>query len=101
MDIVTQNHPIEHILLQLKGVKSLHNGRGYTACCPAHNDSETSLTIWEDGPDRTGIHCYGGCSQTSVLEAIGLTWHDLYKEGKETKPSGGITLYDLAVDKHI
>ena len=79
----------------------MQNGRGYVACCPAHNDKEPSLTIWEDGPDRTGMHCYGFCSQNAVLEAIGLTWHDLYRDGKESKPLGGITLYDLAVDKHI
>lgn len=101
MSSITQSHPIEHILPLLNGYKPLQNGRGYTACCPAHNDKSPSLTIWEDGTDRAGIHCFAGCSQNAVLAALNLTWHDLYRDGQEVKPTAGITMVDLAIDKHV
>jgi DNA primase len=96
-------HPIDSILPLLKKVKALHNGRGYVACCPAHNDGNPSLTIWEDGPDHVGLKCYAGCQHSAILEALGLTWVALYKDRKpKPRPSTGLhSMYDLAEDKLI
>ena len=106
--ISTTQRPMERVLSLLKGVKSQrYNGRGNpgsVACCPAHNDAEASLLIWEDTKDlHVGLKCFAGCTRKAIVEAIGLTESDLYIDGKEHQaaPSGGIDMYDLAADKLI
>jgi hypothetical protein len=101
----TTQHPIERILPLFKGAKELHSGRGgYVVCCPAHNDQNPSLQIWEDqGDSHVGLQCFAGCERKAIVEAIGLALSDLYIDGKEHQaaPSGGIDLLDLAADKMI
>lgn len=54
-------------------VKHLHNGRktqtGWIACCPAHEDSNPSLSLTQDG-DKTLVHCHAGCSQEDVINTL-------------------------------
>ena len=48
----------------------------YVACCPAHDDKHPSLSI-TDTNDKVLVHCFSGCSQTDVIDALrsqGL-WH--------------------------
>ena len=57
----------EQIASTLFGKKS---GRGWLAHCPAHDDSNPSLSI-EDGPNGTVlVHCHAGCSQEDVITAL-------------------------------
>lgn len=51
----------------------------YMARCPAHNDSSPSLSITRKS-DRILIHCHAGCGAMEVLEAIGLTFDDLFDD---------------------
>lgn len=49
--------------------KHKRKGNGYLACCPAHDDTEPSLSIDErDG--QVLVHCFAGCSQHAVLTAL-------------------------------
>jgi DNA-binding transcriptional ArsR family regulator len=102
----TAKSQIDRVLPLLKGVKTLRNGKpGYSACCPAHNDKNPSLTIWEDETDgHVGIHCFAGCSHQAVIESIGLEASDLYPASQQhyrRSAHPGLTLIDLAVDKQI
>src|SRR5258707_2284122 len=101
-------HPLDRVLPLLQGVKSQrYNSRGnpgYMACCPAHDDSDPSLELWEDDLDHhAGVYCYAGCPRKAVVEAIGLTESDLYVDGtiRRADPAAGIILLDLAADKLI
>ncbi len=48
---------------------SSRNGKGWKACCPAHDDHNPSLSITErDG--KILVHCHAGCSQESVISAL-------------------------------
>lgn len=95
-------HPIENVLSRLKKVRQLPGDGRYSACCPAHQDSEPSLSVWEDGPDHVGIMCQASCSHAAILGGAGLTWRDLYRQGTVPDlPEGGISLADLAQDKLI
>tara|TARA_R100000353_G_scaffold49930_2_gene39576 strand:+ start:72 stop:563 length:492 start_codon:yes stop_codon:yes gene_type:complete len=41
----------------------------YVACCPAHDDRNPSLSI-TDADDKILVHCFSGCSQDEVLNAL-------------------------------
>ncbi len=72
------------------------NGRGWTACCPAHEDHTPSLSIDEGEDGRPLLHCHAGCSQEAVLaqlRARGLL------VGNQHTGSGGLTVADLATAK--
>jgi hypothetical protein len=51
----------------LKGRKA---GRGWKARCPAHDDHSPSLSISVGNDGRTLVHCFTGCSQNAVLDAL-------------------------------
>ena len=56
----------ETIARELGGKRA---GSGYVAKCPAHDDTNPSLSITE----RNGkilVHCFGGCSQQTVIDAL-------------------------------
>ena len=78
---------IDTLISCLDGVKETGNDR-YLARCPAHDDRSPSLAITDD-QGRVLMHCFAGCDPESVLDAIGLTFSDLYPEplGHHFKPS--------------
>jgi hypothetical protein len=70
------------VLALLKGVRK--SGDGWTALCPAHGDSQNSLSVCcKDG--KWLLHCHAGCEIEEVTEALGITVADLFNEER----SGG------------
>lgn len=68
----------DRILDLLEGVK--RNGTKATARCPAHPDSNPSLSITKiEG--QALVHCHAGCDWRGVLAAIELSAPDLYDDG--------------------
>jgi len=61
------------------------SGDGWVASCPAHDDSNPSLSVSEGDDGRVLLHCFTGCSAESVCKAIGLTLADLMPESVRTK----------------
>ena len=56
----------------------MHGKSGGTACCPAHEDRNPSLSITDGRDGRLLIHCHAGCEQLAVIEklrGLGL-WRD-------------------------
>lgn len=54
----------------------------WVACCPAHEDKGPSLAIKAN--DKTiMLHCFAGCSAEAVLDAVGMTFNDLYPDHQE------------------
>ncbi len=98
--------PLEGVLSHLKGVrKSFH---GWSACCPAHDDREPSLSIGLGEEGQILLKCFAGCSVERIVEAIGMTLADLFPS---TLPSPGsqakeaqrhtLSLLELARDKGL
>lgn len=68
---------IDGLLAQLKGVR--RSGAGWAAFCPAHADTNPSLSIVErDG--KILIHCHAGCSHEAVLAALGIGARELFSD---------------------
>ena len=70
---------LEEFLSQLEGVKPAGPGR-YMACCPVHNDTNTSLSVTVKdvkGTEKILLKCFAGCRTEDILEELGLTPQDL------------------------
>lgn len=66
---------LDDFLERLEGVRPA--GSGYVAICPAHDDREASLGVGE-GEEGILLTCHAGCQTSDVLEALGLTFADLF-----------------------
>ena len=75
----------EELLRLLEGVKQVGPGR-WVARCPAHDDHTPSLSIREAEDGRILLHCFAGCRTADVLQALGLTWRDLFPGGAPQTP---------------
>jgi hypothetical protein len=69
----------DKLLSRLRGVKRVAEGR-WKACCPAHRDNTPSLDITEKPDGVVLFTCRAGCEQSAVVEAVGLTFADLFPE---------------------
>lgn len=56
-----------------------HPARNGSARCPAHPDSNPSLSINEGRSGNVVLHCHAGCDTGAILAAIGLTEADLFE----------------------
>ena len=77
---------LEEFLSRLERVK--RDGQRYRASCPtaAHqhgNRNAPALTVSE-GDEGLLVKCHAGCSTESVLDALGLTWRDIFMHETET-----------------
>ena len=57
----------EEIARALKGKKS---GRGWKACCPAHDDKNPSFSVWDGEKGEAAFHCFAECSQEAIKSAL-------------------------------
>jgi putative DNA primase/helicase len=70
-------------LTLVRALEGRRSGSCWLAKCPAHDDSNPSLSIREaDG--KVLVHCFGGCSQSEVIEA--LKSRGLWQPERSEKP---------------
>ncbi len=60
------------------------SGSGYSACCPAHEDSHPSLSISEGTDGKVLVKCFTGCSPADICQSVGIKITDLFPE--KTQP---------------
>lgn len=66
------------LVQRLQGVKG---GNGtWTARCPAHDDTNPSLSITDGRDGRVLLKCHGGCSLDAIVGAMGLQERDLFND---------------------
>lgn len=72
-----------------EALNARRSGDGYIACCPAHNDRNPSLSISEGDDGRPLVHCFAGCPQDAVIEALrhrGVWPEREHADGDSTEP---------------
>ena len=57
------------------------------AQCPAHDDSNPSLTFEEGCDGRVILHCHAGCDPHDVVRALDLAWGDLFPDDHHRAPA--------------
>lgn len=67
------------LLSRLERVRQTGPGR-WIASCPCREDKRPSMTIRELDDGRVLIHDFGGSSAAEILDAVGLTFSDLFPE---------------------
>ena len=50
--------------------KARQSGDGWTACCPAHDDKNPSLSVTDGVDGRVLVKCHKGCSQEDVIAEL-------------------------------
>ena len=68
---------VENLLDHLEKVRQTGAGR-WIARCPAHDDKGPSLSIRELEDGRVLLHCFAGCEVEAILDAVGMTFGDLF-----------------------
>lgn len=84
---------VSGLLSKLDKVKRTGDGR-WVACCPSHKDKSPSLSIREQG-DAVLIHCFGGCSAASVLQAVGMDFADIFPPRESASPANRAAFHAL------
>lgn len=73
---MSDHTPIERVLAALRDAGS--NPRGsrnqWTCRCPAHDDTDPSLSIGVGDDGRALLHCHARCPPEAILAALGLDW---------------------------
>ena len=70
---------IEEILSRFEGVEQSAPG-SWMARCPAHGDSNPSLSITLKPDGKVLMHCFTGCTVEEICAAVGLKLSDLMPE---------------------
>lgn len=76
------NAILDNILQKLDNVKQ--SGKEWTARCPAHEDTHSSLSISTGEDGRVLLCCHATCEFTSILSALSLQPSDLFPPSSQT-----------------
>jgi len=66
--------------LEARECRPRKSGEGYTARCPAHEDSRASLSVSEGKDGKALLKCFTGCEAAAIAAALGLEMADLFPE---------------------
>ena len=60
--------------------------RGWLAQCPAHEDKNASLEVWEPKDGGIGLKCYAGCTHEAICAALGIEQRDCFPHEEKNRP---------------
>ena len=88
----------------VRALGARRSGSEWMAKCPAHEDSNPSLSIREEG-GKILLHCHAGCSQLAVVNALKAcrlweTAPSTRTRAKQRTPLGPITAEYNYSDEH-
>ncbi len=107
---------ITEFLARLEGVRETSDPKWrWQARCPAHDDTDPSLSVGIGDDNCILLHCWAGCERAAILTRVGLTDEDVParppvkrriiledEDGRPSSPNrGGCTLESLADAKAL
>lgn len=100
MTAATANDTLQAVLDELKGVEQTSPGK-WQAQCPAHSDTNPSLSVTEGDERPVVLHCHAGCDFKDVaseLDSLSTSWKPW--EGTEVdrytyRDESGAPLFDV------
>lgn len=95
-----RSRPVARLLGQLDTINE--SGNGWTARCPAHDDTRPSLSIAQAADGSCLVHCFAGCTVEEVVAAVGLGLTDLFADDAHAgRKSTEQRLVDLVQDADV
>lgn len=93
--------PVTRVLDVLKGSRRV--SAGWSALCPAHDDTSPSLSIQQGDDGRCLLKCHAGCSTEDIMTTLGLQMADLFEapHGGPATQSEATRLVGIALDSGI
>ncbi|MCZ7662729.1 MAG: AAA family ATPase [Thermoleophilia bacterium] len=88
------NEPAKLILGRLKQVREC--GDGWSASCPAHEDTHASLSVGIGDRGQVLLNCHAGCSFSDITRALGVTAGELKLEPLRGDRTGPQDVYEYA-----
>jgi hypothetical protein len=70
-------NPVQKVVDRLEGVVASNSS--WKALCPAHDDTEPSLSVSEGDDGRALLMCFAGCAAPELVARIGLDMSDLFE----------------------
>lgn len=100
------DRPVDRVLNHpaVKGISPLgDSGTEWMAHCPAHDDSNKSLSIAIGRDDKVLLNCFTGCSVPKIASSLGMKVSDFFPEDdlKDKGREAGITVKRLAFLKRL
>jgi len=80
----TGRRPIDLVLARLHGVSP--SGNGWSARCPAHHDSNPSLSVAEGDDGRVLLYCHAGCTFEQVVDALEMDTSEFFRRPGRSRP---------------
>lgn len=88
----------EYVLPRLEAIRP--SGSGYSARCPAHDDSTASLSVSRGDGQPVVLHCHAGCNPDDIIAKLGLTWEQLTNP-REKREDTAVRAYDYTDENGI
>lgn len=87
--------PVEKVVdaLVAHGCSPRPSGAGWSACCPAHDDRDPSLSVNEGQDECALVSCHAGCETEMVVAALGLSMGDLFAEREHAERRRIVDIY--------
>jgi hypothetical protein len=72
----------DELLVRFEKPVGMKDG-SYVVHCPAHDDKKSSLSMKPGDYQVAQFHCFAGCSEARILDALGIAKADLALKGKK------------------
>lgn len=69
-----------HLIESKTGKTAKTSSSGYSCCCPAHSDTNPSLSVTEAEDSKILIKCFAGCLPEEICASLGISIADLFPE---------------------
>ena len=81
----------EEILSHFPGPRKPNGQGGFMVPCPAHDDTDPSLSISPGNGNGPLFKCFADCDTEAILAAVGMTWQDILPPKETTRRKSSST----------
>lgn len=81
------------ILKSKSGIDPKRTSNGFMTCCPAHDDTNPSLSVGEASDGKILLNCFSGCTKESICTSLNIQLSDLFDTPQNENQNAKQTVY--------